>query len=91
MIGEVGLPEQGRIKEEIIEFWDRSLAVFFAQDIPWIFHWELYCNEITEEAKKKDAPKNGINSADELRGFWLYLPDGSLSHAGRYLQELLRR
>ena len=91
MIGEVGLPEQGRTKEEIIEFWDRSMAVFFAQDIPLILHWELYCNEITEEAKKRSAPEKGVYSADDLRGFWLYLPDGSLSHAGRYLRELLRR
>ena len=91
MIGEVGLPEQGRTKEEIIDFWDRSMAVFFAQDIPLILHWELYCNEITEEAKKKDVPKNGVYSADDLRGFWLYLPDGSLSHAGQYLRELLLR
>ena len=70
MIGEIGFPERNRTKEEIIEFWDRSLAVFFALDIPLFVHWELYCNE-------------------DLKGFWLYLPEGSLSHSGKYLKGLL--
>jgi hypothetical protein len=30
---------------EIVEWWDRALGVFFALDIPWMIHWELYCNE----------------------------------------------
>ena len=90
MIGEIGFPERGRTQEEIVDFWDRSLAVFFAHDIPLILHWELYCNEITEEAKNKPVPENGVYTAEDLRGFWLYLPDGSLSHAGRYLMELIK-
>ena len=89
MIGEIGLPEQNRTKEEIIEFWDRSLAVFFALDIPLIIHWELYCNEISNKAKENELPKNGVYKAEYLRGFWLYLPDGSLSHSGRFLKNLL--
>jgi hypothetical protein len=89
MIGEVGFPERGRTKEEIIDFWDRTMAVFFAQDIPLILHWELYCNELTEEAKARALPPDGVYSADDMRGFWLYRPDGSLSHAGQYLSDLL--
>jgi hypothetical protein len=50
MIGEIGLPEQGRTQDAILDFWDRSMAVFFAFDIPWILHWELYCNELTASA-----------------------------------------
>ena len=90
MVGELGFPERGKTKEEIVDFWDRSLAVFFAQNIPLIFVWELFCNEITEEAKTKPAPENGIYPADDLFGFWLYRPDGSLSHAGQYLNNLLQ-
>ena len=90
MIGELGFPERGRSREEIIDFWDRSLAVFFAHNIPLIFCWALYCNEITEEAKNKPAPANGIYSAEDMMGFWLYRPDGSLSHSGQYLKNLLQ-
>ena len=89
MIGEIGFPEKNRTKEEIIDFWDRSMAVFFAMDIPWIVHWELYCNELSDQAKNKAVPKDGVYGADDLRGFWLYLPDGSLSCAGRFLKNLL--
>jgi hypothetical protein len=90
MVGELGYPERGRTQEEVVEFWDRSLAVFFAQNIPLIFVWELFCNEITEEAKNKPAPDNGIYPADDLCGFWLYRPDGALSHAGQFLKNLLQ-
>ena len=89
MIGEIGYPEQDRTKNAIIDFWDRSMAVFFALDIPWILHWELYCNEIADHAKNKTAPKDGVYAAEDLRGFWLYKPDGSLSHSGQFLRELL--
>jgi len=37
MIDELGFPERGRSQEEIIEFWDRLLEVFFAHNIPLIF------------------------------------------------------
>jgi len=91
MIGELGFPERehGRTKDDITDFWDRSLAVFFAQNIPLIIHWELYCNEITDEAKTKPVPEKGVYAAEDLRGFWLYRPDGSLSHAGQFFRELL--
>ena len=89
MIGEIGFPERDRTKEEIVDFWDRSLGVFFAWDIPLILHWELYCNELTEEAKTKPVPENGVYSAEDMRGFWLYLPDGSLSHSGQFLRNVL--
>jgi len=91
MIGEIGQPENERSTEELLDLWDRSMGVFFAMDIPWIIHWELYCNELTEEAKKNLKPLGSTYTADELRGFWLYRPDGSLSHSGSYLKTLLER
>jgi hypothetical protein len=59
--------------------------VFFAQQIPWILHWELYCNEIAN----KDVPRQSVYRAGDLRGFWLVRPDGSLSYSGKYLKALL--
>jgi len=67
------------------------MGVFLAQDIPWIVHWQLYCNEITEKAKQKPVPQNGMYSRDDLHGFWLIRPDGSLGHAAEYFKKLLAR
>ena len=86
-IGEVGRPENmGATEKDIIEWWDRAMGVFFALDIPWIVHWELYCNEPKDGTKSDRRPR----VAEELRGFWLIKPDGSLSHAGKYLTSLLK-
>lgn len=84
-IGEVGLPESGRTREEVTEWWDRAMGVFLANDLPHIVHWELYCNEPTDG--KKDDYR--VRKASELRGFWLIRPDGSRSFSGDYLKLLL--
>jgi hypothetical protein len=90
MIGEIGLPEQGRTQDDVLDFWDRSLAVFFALDIPLILHWELYCNELAESAPPAPPTPNGYRASD-VKGFWLYRPDGSLSYSGEYLSRLLAK
>ena len=84
-IGEVGKPEQGQTEEQVVSWWDQAMGVFFAQQVPWILHWELYCNEIVN----KDAPKRSVYRTEELRGFWLIRPDGSLSYSAKYLKTLL--
>jgi hypothetical protein len=90
MIGEVGKPERESTKEEIIDFWDRSMAVCFAMDIPYIIHWELFCNEPVNQADSALFKEKGF-AAEELKGFWLYRPDGSLSYSGQFLKGLLDR
>ncbi len=90
MIGEIGYAENvdKRTPESIAAMWDVLMAVYFAQDIPLIFYWELYCNETkVDEAVKKSYP---IKTADELRGFWLIRPDGSKGHAQKYFETLLK-
>jgi hypothetical protein len=32
-------------RESIREFWDLNMGVCFVQDVPYIIHWELFCNE----------------------------------------------
>jgi hypothetical protein len=85
-IGEIGKPENEAKEADIIEWWDRAMGVFLAMDIPWIVHWELYCNEPRDGTKSDRRPRK----AEEMRGFWLVRPDGSLSHAGKYLTSLLQ-
>lgn len=84
-IGEVGNPEQGKSEETIVSWWDQAMGVFLAQQVPWIVHWELYCNEPLD----RDKHDHRLRRAEELRGFWLIRPDGSLSYAGKYLKLLL--
>ena len=84
-VGEIGKPEQGASKAEIVEFWDRAMGVCFAMDLPWLVHWELYCNEPKDGTKSDRLPRK----AEEMRGFWWIRPDGSLSHGGKYLTSLL--
>ena len=87
-IGEIGNPENigDKTESQIREWWDTRLAVFLALDVPWIIHWELYCNEPKEGKRHIGRPR----TAEELRGFWLLRPDGSESWSGKYLHELLR-
>lgn len=85
-IGEVGKPEKDVPAAEIIDWWDRAMGVFLAMDIPYIVHWELYCNEPADGTKEDRRPRK----AEEMRGFWYLRPDGSLSHGGGYLDTLLK-
>jgi hypothetical protein len=86
-VGEIGLPEHGKSEKEVVEWWDRAMGVLLARQVPWILHWELYCNEPLDKNKHTPRPRQ----ADEMRGFWLLRPDGSLSHAGKHLKSLLDR
>jgi hypothetical protein len=88
-IGEIGRPENvnDETRESIREFWDVMMGVYFAQNIPYIIHWELFCNEPKVGPKSQDRNK----STDELRGFWLIRPDGSKGWAQEYFEELLAK
>ncbi len=91
-IGEIGKPENAVHRRNYVApedfpiWWDKAFAVMFAFDIPYVLHWELYCN----------VPPPGVSVSpgevlqeDELRGFWLIKPDGSLGYAGKYIKDLL--
>jgi len=84
-IGEIGKPENEDKKDKIIEWWDRAMGVAFAMELPWLVHWELYCNEPRDGTKEDRRPRK----ADEMRGFWFVRPDGNLSYSGQYLSDLL--
>ncbi len=85
-VGEIGLPEQGRKENEVVDWWDRAMGVLLAWEVPYIIHWELYCNELADG--RKDDRSN--HTAADMRGFWLLRPDGSLSYSAQYLTALLQ-
>ena len=90
-LGEIGIPEQrypGLMEEDkIVKNWDTYVAVCLAQDVPYLIHWELYCNEPKDEALRS---LNDVRKTDEMRGFWLIRPDGTLSYAAKYFNGLLQ-
>lgn len=97
MIGEIGIPEnEGTVfgiaeengvinKDELIKRWDMAMSVFITRDIPYIIHWQLYCNEV-----KAGVQKSSVYTIDQLRGFWLIRPDGTASYSASYLSSLIQ-
>lgn len=86
-IGEINQHENmnGRTRESVQEFCDLIMGVYFAQNIPYIFYWELYAND-TKTGQKKQGWNH---TADEMRGNWLIRPDGSPGWAQEYFSEIL--
>jgi hypothetical protein len=87
-LGEVGIPENEQ-RERIRERWDEFLGVALAMNVPYVVHWELFCNELNP--KLTPVPKAPVKNNTDVRGFFLVRPDGSLSESGKYLRELWRR
>lgn len=89
MIGEIGIPEE-KLKftqEQADAVYNGSMAVFAAQKTPYVFLWEVYCNEI-KEGLKKELRKY---TAEELNGYWIKRPDGTLGFTGTYFDRLLKK
>ena len=90
-LGEIGIPEQ-RYEgltdyESVVKRWDAYLGVCEALQVPYIIQWELYCNEPKNEELRK---LNNVRTTEEMRGFWLIRPDGSLGFAGDYFNRVLK-
>ncbi len=90
-LGEIGIPEQRyeglTEKGPVQERWDTFIGVCIAQKVPYVIQWELYCNEPKNEELRKLVD---VRKTDEMRGFWLIRPDGSMSFAAEYFDKLLR-
>ena len=88
MIGEIGVPERkdGFDEKSIEAIYNGAMAVFAAKNTPNVFLWEIYCNEIAKGILKETRNYG----ANELNGFWLVRPDGSLGYTGRYFERLLK-
>lgn len=86
-IGEINQHENvdGRTSESVREFCDLMMGVYFAQNIPYVFYWELYSNDTKTGVKMQDRN----HKAEEMRGNWLIRPDGSHGWAQEYFDQLL--
>lgn len=89
-LGEIGVPEQRyenlMDQASVIHNWDVYMGVCIALDIPYIIQWELFCNEPKNEELRR-LPE--ARTRDEMRGFWLVRPDGTLSWVGEYFGMLM--
>ena len=63
------------------------MGVCEALQVPYIIQWELYCNEPKNEELRK---LNNVRTTEEMRGFWLIRPDGTLGFAGDYFNKVLK-
>lgn len=85
MLGEFGIAEQKQLtgKRTAADILEGTVAAAVAQDAFLLLYWEVYCNE-PNDLSLKDAPLVRNLRADELNGFWLITPDGSLSAAAEW-------
>lgn len=90
MVGEIGRPETGLTREDVVAWWDQALGVLLARRVAFIFHWALYCNEPRDRARRHEDMGPNV-SPDEMRGFWWIRPDGTTSWGGEYLERVLAR
>jgi hypothetical protein len=88
-IGEINEHENAnnRTREYVREFCDVMMGVYLAQNISYIFYWELYGNEPKAGSKAQDRNK----TREELRGNWLIRPDGTKGWAQEYFEEILAK
>lgn len=88
-IGEIGIPEniEESKKSNIVPRWDALIGVCLALDVPYIVHWEVYCNEPLDGKQKQFYP---VRTEKELKGLWLIKPDGTKGLSCNYLQQLLQ-
>lgn len=90
MLGEFGVAENKLSPEKPAELiLEGTIAAALAQDVALLHYWELFCNE-SNDAKYRDAPLDRNLRADELGGYWLIKPDGTLGRAGAWLEQQLR-
>lgn len=89
-LGEIGIPEMAtkNLPEEFMERWDTYMAVCFAQKIPFIVQWELYCNETAKDIKINQPDSTKKNG--DMNGFWFIKPDGTKSYVLTYFELLLK-
>lgn len=86
MLGEIGIPENIQ-PDRIADRWDGWIGAALALGVPYIFQWELYCNELRPDRPRPNGP---IRDNADCRGFFLVRPDGSLGETGRLFQKWWR-
>lgn len=85
MVGEFGIAEQKQLigNRSAADILEGTVAAAIAQDAYLLLYWEVFCNE-PNDPRKKDAHLTRNLEPEELNGFWLIRPDGSLSDAATW-------
>ena len=84
-IGEFGAPENVRGEARVNQNIDNVVRVMQAKELPWAIYWEIYCNELAD-----NAPPPPVNGKDDaVKGFWMIKPDGTPGEAWHRYRELL--
>jgi hypothetical protein len=86
MIGEVGVPENVVPAEVTMQVLDASMQTFIRRGVPYVFYWQMFCNEREPGAERAALPEG---AAPACRGFWLVRPDGTQSYAGAFFEKEL--
>jgi hypothetical protein len=86
MIGEVGVPENVVPAEVTMQVLDASMQTFIRRGVPYVFYWQMFCNEREPGAESAALPEG---AAPACRGFWLVRPDGTQSYAGAFFEKEL--
>lgn len=88
MIGEIGFQEQVAkfdIPKRMKSIYDKCLEM----GVPYIIYWEVYCNEPKDQSTRSQSYP--MRKADDMKGLWLFRPDGTESIACGVLKEYLNR
>ncbi|HLU48627.1 MAG TPA: hypothetical protein VK116_11105, partial [Planctomycetota bacterium] len=81
-IGEFGKPENQTEREHVERTVRGVVTTALEWGAPYAVFWQLYCNEARERP---------VQSAEDVRGFWLIRPDGSHGWASAVLSEMLEK
>ena len=91
-IGEIGLKEnttQANTYHKTQALWDSWMAVYMKHDVPYVFQWALYDNELLKNDPDFHPRKSYKNQ--DLKGMWLIRPDGSKSYTQKYFDTFLKK
>ena len=91
-IGEIGLKEntnQANTYDKTQALWDSWMAVYMKHDVPYVFQWALYDNELIKHDPEFHPGKT--YKFKDLKGMWLIRPDGTKSHSQKYFDLFLQK
>lgn len=91
-IGKIGLKEndqQANSMKKTKELWDTWMAVYMYHDVPFIFQWALYDNELLRHAPQFKPSK--IYKNEDMKGMWLIRPDETKSYTQEYFDMFMSK
>jgi hypothetical protein len=91
-IGEIGLKEndhQANSMKKSKELWDTWMSVYMDHDVPFIFQWALYDNELLRHDPQFKPSK--VYENEDMKGMWLIRADGTKSYTQKYFDMFMKK